>query len=364
MMSTFQTARPDSFESRYQKAVETAIARKNNRRQITESHIAEQQKADTQAMLESFDVIQTGENPMLGRRQAKRATYESNRALMKLNGRLVTEGYQKYFNLAVASIVYESFWADDDVKVKTVNQIHSTCNSVLETLSELGIQQIPELKQNQFVKNLKDVIMEACKKTADRITKEANDNKGSCSKEEIESISFDMTEGELNELDNNLAELSPEDIASLVKDKVLQVVQDERECGKRKSEAFKDIDDSVKKMEMEDDDDDDMDNDDDMEDDDVKESVSFESALLAAKKRKMNRHLGDSVFECLMIGSTKDVQEHVQYGAMESVSKDTVMDASFMNAMLTYTILETVQTMGLYNFTHSDIKKICDHYMK
>ena len=90
----------------------------------------------------------------------------------------------------------------------------------------------------------------------------------------------------------------------------------------------------------------------------------LESALIAAKKRKINRHLGDSVFECIMMGSTKDVQEHVQYAAMESVDTMSIMDAAFMETVLKYTVLETVQTMGLYNFDHSDIKKICNHYMK
>ena len=106
--------------------------------------------------------------------------------------------------------------------------------------------------------------------------------------------------------------------------------------------------------------------DDDMDDNNEpsEESVSFESALLAAKKRKINRHLGDSVFECIMMGSTKDVQEHVQYAAMESVDTMSIMDAAFMETVLKYTVLETVQTMGLYNFDHSDIKKICNHYMK
>ena len=94
------------------------------------------------------------------------------------------------------------------------------------------------------------------------------------------------------------------------------------------------------------------------------ENVELESALIAAKKRKINRHLGDSVFECIMMGSTKDVQEHVQYAAMESVDTMSIMDAAFMETVLKYTVLETVQTMGLYNFDHSDIKKICNHYMK
>ena len=366
-MSVFQTARPDSAEMRYQKALETAIARKNNRRQITENHIIEKQQAETQAMLESFDQNTNNENPYTSRRQAQRAAYETNRALMSLNQRLVTEGYQKCFNVAISDIVYEGFWADDNVKQKTVQDIKATCESVLSTLSELGIQPVSEMKENQFVKNLKEVVMEACKKTADRITKEAQDNKDCCSKDDIDSISFDMTDSEINDLDNNLSELSPEDIASLVKSKVLQVIQDERECGKRKSEAFKDIDDSVKQMEEEDDDMDDDDNEDDNVDDDnepSEESITFESALLAAKKRKINRHLGDSVFECIMMGSTKDVQEHVQYAAMESVDTMSIMDAAFMETVLKYTVLETVQTMGLYNFDHSDIKKICNHYMK
>ena len=108
-MSVFHPARPDNAEMRYQKALETAIARKTNRRPITENHIIEKQQAETQAMLESFDQNTNNENPYTSRRQAQRAAYETNRALMSLNQRLVTEGYQKCFNVAISDIVYEGY---------------------------------------------------------------------------------------------------------------------------------------------------------------------------------------------------------------------------------------------------------------
>lgn len=381
-MSVFDTSRPDDSNKRYQKALEAAITRKNNRRRLSEERTIAEESARVSSALEAI----TGnvETPVTDtRRMTRRVLENKNKAMQMLESRLVKEGYSTCFNNVIFGMVYESFWADDAVKESTVNQMYQTFTDTLDLLESLGIKQIPSNKQNQFMQNVAELVTEACKKSAERIAQEAECNKDSKTSDDIESISFAMTDGEMNELDDNLAELSPDEITTLVKNKVLQVVQDEKECGKKKSDAFKEIDDEKVKIETEYEDDDekeyetddmdeekDNDTEDDMGDDkdiekDVKESLSYRKLVNAAKTRKMHKQIGSSLFESIMMDSTNNVRTRLEASMESSIpDKKDVMDAAFMESMLVYTILETVQTVGLYNFSREDITKLKNHYKK
>ena len=384
-MSVFDTSRPDDSNKRYQKALEAAITRKNNRRRLSEERAIAEESARVTSALEA--ITENVETPVTDtRRMTRRVLENKNKALQMLESRLIKEGYNTCFNNVIFGMVYESFWADDAVKESTVNQMYQTFTETLDLLESLGIKQIPSNKQNQFMQNVAELVTEACKKSAERIAEEAECNKDGKTSDDIETISFAMTDGEMNELDDNLADLSPDEIATLVKNKVLQVVQDEKECGKKKSDAFKEIDDEKVKIETEYEDDDDekedetddmdeekdKDNDteDDMDDDkddekDVKESLSYRKLVNAAKTRKMHKQVGSSLFESIMMNSTNNVRTRLDASMESSIpDKKDVMDAAFMESMLVYTILETVQTVGLYSFSREDITKLKNHYKK
>lgn len=384
-MSVFDTSRPDDSNKRYQKALEAAITRKNNRRRLSEERAIAEESARVTSALEA--ITENVETPVTDtRRMTRRVLENKNKALQMLESRLVKEGYNTCFNNVIFGMVYESFWADDAVKESTVNQMYQTFTETLDLLESLGIKQIPSNKQNQFMQNVAELVTEACKKSAERIAQEAECNKDSKTSDDIETISFAMTDGEMNELDDNLADLSPDEITTLVKNKVLQVVQDEKECGKKKSDAFKEIDDEKVKIETEYEDDDDekedetddmdeeKDKDDDTEDDmdddkddekDVKESLSYRKLVNAAKTRKMHKQVGSSLFESIMMNSTNNVRTRLEASMESSIpDKKDVMDAAFMESMLVYTILETVQTVGLYSFSREDITKLKNHYKK
>ena len=384
-MSVFDTSRPDDSNKRYQKALEAAITRKNNRRRLSEERAIAEESARVSSALEA--ITENVETPVTDtRRMTRRVLENKNKALQMLESRLIKEGYNTCFNNVIFGMVYESFWADDAVKESTVNQMYQTFTETLDLLESLGIKQIPSNKQNQFMQNVAELVTEACKKSAERIAEEAECNKDGKTSDDIETISFAMTDGEMNELDDNLADLSPDEITTLVKNKVLQVVQDEKECGKKKSDAFKEIDDEKVKIETEYEDDDDekedetddmdeekdKDNDteDDMDDDkddekDVKESLSYRKLVNAAKTRKMHKQVGSSLFESIMMNSTNNVRTRLEASMESSIpNKKDVMDAAFMESMLVYTILETVQTVGLYSFSREDITKLKNHYKK
>lgn len=382
-MSVFDTSRPDDSNKRYQKALEAAITRKNNRRRLSEERAIAEESARVSSALEA--ITENVEVPVTDtRRMTKRVLENKNKALQMLESRLVKEGYDTCFNNVIFGMVYESFWADDAVKESTVNQMYQTFTETLDLLESLGIKQIPANKQNQFMQNVAELVTEACAKAVNRIAQGAECNKDYKTPKEIETISFTMTDGEMNELDDNLAELSPEDITTLVKNKVLQVVQDEKECGKKKSDAFKEIDDEKVKIEIEYEDDDKEDETDDMDEEkdkdeepeedmdddkddekDVKESLSYRKLVNVAKTRKMHKQVGSSLFESIMMNSTNNVRTRLEASMESSIpDKKDVMDAAFMESMLVYTILETVQTVGLYSFSREDITKLKNHYKK
>ena len=221
-MSVFDTSRPDDSNKRYQKALEAAITRKNNRRRLSEERAIAEESARVSSALEA--ITENVETPVTDtRRMTRRVLENKNKALQMLESRLIKEGYNTCFNNVIFGMVYESFWADDAVKESTVNQMYQTFTETLDLLESLGIKQIPSNKQNQFMQNVTELVTEACKKSAERIAEEAECNKDSKTSDDIETISFAMTDGEMNELDDNLAELSPDEITTLVKNKVLQV---------------------------------------------------------------------------------------------------------------------------------------------
>ena len=131
---------------------------------------------------------------------------------------------------------------------------------------------------------------------------------------------------------------------------------------------FKDIDDNAKKLEDElngddDDDNDDDDMDEDEPDEDENEEGATESASIVqrAKTNKINKLTGTTLFECIVMHSIKDVDNHIVTEGV-SATNDEIMDAAFMESVLTYTVLETLQTLKLYDFNNSTVRVLKEYY--
>lgn len=387
-MSIFETTRPDSSNSKFDKALEQAIIRKNNKRRIAEERAIAEECARVSAALESIDISTESTPTVNSVTNNKRVLLTRNRALHQLEPRLVKEGYTKCLNNVLFGIVYESFYADDYVKEQTKNTMYSTFESMMETLDSLGIKPVSEINHNQLMKNIHEIVKEAVDKSVKRITLEANDNKDTSTEEDIDSISFSMTDSEMDQLDNDLSDLSTDEIAMLVKNKVLQVVQDEQISGQKKSETFDEIEkmqDELNAEETENDEEMDATESDEPEEDDDNTDTTeegFTSKLgkgknrrkmfgsksdsekshkmfgIAAKKRKLNS-AKESLMSCMMFNAAHNISIATE---SQGAYKKDIMDASFMDSMYNYTILETLQTIGMYDFTRDNINTICKYY--
>lgn len=82
------------------------------------------------------------------------------------------------------------------------------------------------------------------------------------------------------------------------------------------------------------------------------------ASLIATKQsRTMTQNIGGSLFEALMLSNlsatTKIVQE-----SNSPVSNDDVEDAALIESLLQYTVLETLDTLGIYKFRLADVNSM------
>lgn len=401
-MSVFNTERPTDIQLKQQKMADIARQRKMNRRAfIDEGKISK----TSEYILENVNAIDESKTTVseLDRKRNDKLNMERrNRALGLLESRLTEEGFQKCYDTAIFEMVYNACWIDDDVKEKTLDQMLEAYHNVKETLDKAGIEPVSESEESVFIKNVKEVVMEAAKKTAKRIAKNAKDsNEG---QEGIQRIKFEMTGTEADNLDTNLSELGHEDLSELVKKKVLTVIQDEQESGKRKSEIFNEIDELSKPTE------DDSEAAKSKEDTvsnktnplqdpsggntstpakestslldamleaenisttetveevtpSVTESTTYKDIYTTAKTRRANKYIGTSLFECIMTNALHTVNENIATENVEILEEHDAMDAAFMETVMTYTVLETFHSLGLYKFDNTTTRKLANYYI-
>lgn len=146
---------------------------------------------------------------------------------LTLKNRLLEEGKQLLMDQFVFDIIYESCWIDPDVKEKSEDDLYK---SYIVT-KELVDTNCEELKPTVFMQRVSDIIESTCKTATNRI----------CESQSGNDIDFSLTDKEQDELDRNLSELGRDEIVELIKQKVLQVVQDEKESSKEKAELFKEL---------------------------------------------------------------------------------------------------------------------------
>ena len=422
-MGVFNTERTPDYERKLQSLIETNQVRQRNLASLKEDAAMNKQNIAMEAALAEIDrddayAKKVATESYLGKISAERARVTGATAMMTLENRLAKEGYDKCMETAIFNIVYEAFWADDIVKERTIPQMLECYRNTVEVLEKCGVSKKKEAEESCLVKNVKEACSNTAEKASKRIANEAcgkgteescgskcstkeacgvksteeacvkegcskstreaclkegccktakeacgtrkleESCKQGCKKEELDQIDFTLNDDEASELDDNLASLGSGDIAELVKAKVLSVINDEMEASARKDEMFKDIDEKSKELT------DDMDNDDDDMDDEEKTATS-ESAIQAmitrANNDKMNRLTGTSLFECILMHSMRSVDEQIATEGVQATS-DEVMDAAFMETVLTYTVLETLQTLKLYDFNNSTVRTLREHY--
>lgn len=218
--------------------IRTKNAQRQNFQALVESGKLEASSPDIVSAMEAAN-LET-EEQLAKDKTLEAAAYiqgSKNIAKQKLGNRqaLLQEGLQYVTDKVVKELIYESFWLDDDVKSQTVDQITDSIDNVMGYIEEnCKGAKVEESKQSPFVKGMTAAIEATVKKAVTRICEDAE----ACDDAFPE---FELSEDEENELDEKLVDLGRDEIVDLIKTKVAQVVQDEKEKGQERAAMFKEI---------------------------------------------------------------------------------------------------------------------------
>jgi hypothetical protein len=317
-------------------------------------------KAESDANLKELEKIDAKEvvkkalDDKVDDRKDRVAKEAASRAMIGLEHRLYEAGCKEMFNETIFEMVYNACWIDDAVKENTMKAMYETFNGVIETLNNNSITVDMESNITPFIRNVREAINEACGKATKRIVNDSCDM-GKCAKE-IEDIDFSMNQDELDELSGSLNDLGKEDIEELVKNKVLTVVQDEKTKALEKANEIEAIKNQA--------------NDEVAANADTETEVgaeenpaeeSFNMLVQRSRNIKAHRRTGTSLFECMMMYHTNKLHESA--ATLEAnVSDNHIMGAALQETVLVYTIMETLNTLGMCKFNNINVNKLCDYY--
>lgn len=222
--------------------LENAIRIKNERRMnlsaLTEASRLSENNEDFISTMESTNIESEAEvKKSAALEQAQYMQTTRNLAIQQLTMRnkLIQEGMDIVTNNVIGQIIYESYWLDDPVKVAQVEQISESIANAMEYLEDRCMEsKVPEAKQNRYLLNVTEAIRDIVTEASDRIFEE-------CKKTNSLFAEFELNENEEDKLDEKLSDLGTDEIVDLIKGKVAQVIQDEKEKEKEKSEMFDDI---------------------------------------------------------------------------------------------------------------------------
>ena len=264
--------------------------------------------------------------------------------LMDLSTKLYMEGKEILFKDIMSNIYLESVYLDDDFKQENTANLKAV---MINYIDKNGGYQLLEsaFKQsrgNKVLKVMKDVIESCSRKASLRKTKElqeacAGKNKGAKALEVMnQKHSFDLNDEEMREYNKSREKLSEDEIANLVKNKILDVIKDESER-QRDIEAFEqEIQEKSEELASE------------------KEKAALKESV--TNNMNMGTFTDTTLFEAINISSMKELmQEMRESGVEESVDMDLVMAESISK----YTLLEVVNTLRLENFSRDDVQRLC-----
>lgn len=279
----FNTSRPRSIEERVHALAEQKNTRLGNRKSLMEATEAAEDKKEKDAELAKIDEDHeksVDKEQRLEKLQEATFAASRKRDMMSLESRLFQEGKTVLWNKILFETAYNANWVDSSVKQQIIRPMYELYESTMGFLQNT-IPGAFTKNPTRLLEALNDVVVETAKNAAKRITEEAEHDVGS----DPTRIQFDLNQDEEDEFDNAISDLSADDIASKVKEKVLSVVQDEKKAAKTKADTMKEIDDAKKDDDSsEEEDDDETKSDDDKDSDDSDEKDDDESK--GDKKKK------------------------------------------------------------------------------
>lgn len=290
----FNTRRPQTVEERVQALAAARDSRAAKLKSLTESREEKRQSAQMASVLEGVDTSSESENKktaVLDTLKEQAAIKQRKNGLASLESRLFTEGKTMLWNKILFEMTYDACWIDAPVKAQLIKPLYETFSSTIDFIQTTCPKSFKGHGATRLLEAMDAIVTEAAKKASKRIAKECKDDPNS----DPDHINFNLNDEEEEKFNEDLQDLGKDDIAEKVKDKVLTVIQDEKDANKKKAEAMKELDDA-KKEDDEDDEDDDTIEDDDMDesDDDSEDDEDDEDDdKKKSKKSKEDSNDGD-----------------------------------------------------------------------
>lgn len=235
---SFHTQRPKSTDEMIQALLNKKNTRMQNLKALSENASIEKKAMGAQSVLESTHVQQQQEtavqerlNQIRQRRSRQIAAQNSTVGRMTL----LEQAKTTVMNKVLFEMVYDAYWLDNDVKATTIQESYDTYKETVGIVEQLcGRSKVQGQNKSRFMVAVEEAVSETCEKAVDRILEEVSETGE-------DKINFNLNAEEESELDTKLSELGRDEIVDLVKDKVLTVVQDERESGKEKAAILQEL---------------------------------------------------------------------------------------------------------------------------
>ena len=236
----FSTNRKPSLTSSQmlENMINRKAAQKQNMMALTEARKLSETTPDFTATMEAANL--EADNKLERSAALETAQYNQGskniaRKQLQMRTNLTMEGMEFVRTKVLGEIIYESYWLDDPVKEATVDQISESIGKMLTYIEEkCDSSKVEESKQSKLLANMDKVIEGIVKEAVDRLITEAQQANDAFTE-------FGLTEDEEEKLDEKLSDLGKDEIIEIIKAKVAQVVQDEKEKGKERAEMFSEI---------------------------------------------------------------------------------------------------------------------------
>lgn len=263
----FNTRRPQTVEERVQALAAARDSRAAKLKSLTESREEKRQSAQMASVLEGVDTSSESENKktaVLDTLKEQAAIKQRKNGLASLESRLFTEGKTMLWNKILFEMTYDACWIDAPVKAQLIKPLYETFSSTIDFIQTTCPKSFKGHGATRLLEAMDAIVTEAAKKASKRIAKECKNDPNS----DPDHINFNLNDEEEEKFNEDLQDLGKDDIAEKVKDKVLTVIQDEKDANKKKAEAMKELDDAKKEDDEDEDEDDDTIEDDDMDESD------------------------------------------------------------------------------------------------
>jgi hypothetical protein len=285
----------------------------------------------------------------------KRSMHESQ--VFNAVGKFNTECKTYLFKKILTEVYAKSLLIDDDFVQEHFNEVATAVSNYVDDNGGYNLLESAVVRTNsKLLARIKSICEKCAAKVSARKIKETTE----CG--DVQHLNFDLNDEEQNEFDKMKSEISPDEIADLVKDKVLTVVKDEKQRQQNEDELKADIENEIRDDELV------------VDEETAKESLNRivgnnngleETTLFNA----LFRHAcGEIIIESLStttsnsdidVDTTEDdiIGDSGPDGDENAYQSELDMDAVLSEAIATYTLMEMAYTLKLKDYKPEELRQ-------